>query len=184
MIDSININSIHSPKKDGTNSKMSKRGPSPNSNYVLDDQLLVGWYPTVELDQILTTDRDVFVSLVTINERTQLGFYESLVIKKSQKPVSFIHYPIEDLGIPSDPHSFRKFIQHLAFLKNAGHKMYIHCRGGHGRTGTVLGCLLKTLGHENVLEIVQSAHATRENLPHYPSPEKPEQVAYVTAYDV
>lgn len=39
---------------------------TPNSNYLLDDKIMFGWYPGPESDEILETKRDVFVNTVQL----------------------------------------------------------------------------------------------------------------------
>ena len=53
--------------------------------------------------------------------------------------VSFLHCPMPDFGVIAD----RDFIALIAELKRSmedGRTLYIHCYGGHGRTGTG-GCV-------------------------------------------
>lgn len=56
-----------------------------------------------------------------------------------------IRYPITDCRVPTDWKSFSQFIIRVAnIIKDlpSGHKVYIHCKGGHGRAGIVVACLL------------------------------------------
>lgn len=58
---------------------------------------------------------------------------------------TYIHYPISDLRIPTCWKSFSKFIIRIGnIIKciNKGEKIYIHCKGGHGRSGIVVASLL------------------------------------------
>lgn len=62
--------------------------------------------------------------------------------------------------------------------------MYIHCRGGHGRSGLVCACLLIRVGHsaDKALELVSVAHHTRSNLPTFPCPQTGAQVEFVKQF--
>lgn len=54
----------------------------------------------------------------------------------------------------------------------AGHGVVVHCLGGCGRTGTVLGCLLRELGlpARDVLEFLDRTHKAR-GMPGWPESE-------------
>lgn len=58
---------------------------------------------------------------------------------------TYIRYPIPDRRVPTDWKSFARFIITLGdIIKNlsTGEKVYVHCKGGHGRSGIVVACLL------------------------------------------
>ena len=77
-------------------------------------------------------------------------------------------------------------IQHLHFLLNQGHKLYIHCRGGHGRSGIVSACLLIHMGYTNeqALDLVGKFHKTRTYLPDFPCPQTQQQVEFIKSYTI
>lgn len=49
-------------------------------------------------------------------------------------------FPIPDCGIPSSTLSVRRLIEEIIYCGEQG-KVYIHCWGGVGRTGTIVACL-------------------------------------------
>lgn len=164
--------------------------PTPNSNYLINDKIMFGWYPTDpkshgiysnNIEHLISTGRNVFINLTTRDERSFLYKYMDVVASKSQNPI-FIHYEIEDSKIPTDMKSFREFINLLVSLKD--HNLYIHCRGGHGRSGVVAACLLINMGYSNedALDIVSKSHKTREYIPNYPCPQTEEQILFVKSY--
>ena len=58
---------------------------------------------------------------------------------------TYIHYPIHDRRVPTNWGSFARFIIKVGeIIKNlpSGDKVYVHCKGGHGRSGIVVACLL------------------------------------------
>ena len=55
---------------------------------------------------------------------------------------SVINFPIIDRQVPDNIYKFCKFIIKLAKIIDNTNKTYIHCRGGHGRAGLVVACLL------------------------------------------
>ncbi|MFM7107502.1 MAG: ADP-ribosylglycohydrolase family protein [Planctomycetaceae bacterium] len=50
-----------------------------------------------------------------------------------------IHHPIQDLGVTT-PEGYDAIVSDMARELGAGRPVYIHCWGGVGRTGTVVGC--------------------------------------------
>lgn len=169
--------------------------PTDNCNYLLDERLMFGSYPTPAkplntlnsngIDHILTTHREVFVNLVTPTENQRLYDYPETVRKVIVNPL-FIYYPIDDDDIPHDLIRFRKFIETLYFLYLQDYKIYIHCLGGHGRSGLVSACLLIHIGYSanKALQLVADAHKTRHHLSDYPCPATREQVNFVYTYKI
>jgi len=167
--------------------------PTPNCNYLLDDRIMFGWYPGPDnkgnhsnsIHDILATGRTVFVNLTTHSEKTSLYNYIPAVIDKISDPI-FIHYSMDDGGLPVDYNSYKSLIKHLTYLVEQNNKIYIHCRGGHGRSGIVAACLLIHMGYNNneALTMVSNAHKTRLYIPDYPCPQTPEQVEFVKNYTI
>ena len=74
---------------------------------------------------------------------------------------NYLHYPITDRSVPIPKRlvSYRALIQ-----KTVTHpRVYVHCRGGHGRAGVVVACMLMYYGatSSSVLESVHEAHSIR-----------------------
>lgn len=81
-----------------------------------------------------------------------------------ERKVDFLHLPIPDGGITSD-----EAISTLADDCNArirkGERLYIHCWGGHGRTGTLVAIMLSRLYQLHArlsLMITQAYHDARQ----------------------
>ena len=58
---------------------------------------------------------------------------------------NYIHYPIVDHQTPTNWKSFAQFIIKLSkilFTLLPKERLYIHCKGGHGRSGVVVACIL------------------------------------------
>lgn len=107
-------------------------------SYFINQQGLFGRYPTQ--DEVIALGQrgiTLFVDLTAFNEG--LTEYKCSVEK--------IHYYINDCRVPSDQTTFRRLIHQLVDQLRAGRRMYIHCRGGHGRSGLVVACILKLYHH-------------------------------------
>ncbi|KAJ9529462.1 hypothetical protein QJQ45_013819 [Haematococcus lacustris] len=97
--------------------------------------------------------------------------------------LEFLHYPIEDLGVPSID-SLQPFIEQLVKRIHAGEKLYVHCWGGRGRAGTVGACLLCAaygISADEALLRVQRAFDTRQDNKEL-SPETAEQREFVKTF--
>jgi hypothetical protein len=85
-------------------------------------------------------------------------------------PLTVTAIALEDLYtgvIPSDPDTERTKILRAATVVAdcvaAGEGVAVHCRGGRGRAGTVLGCALVLLGHDrdDVVDYLDRIHTIR-----------------------
>ena len=54
--------------------------------------------------------------------------------------------PIDDMSVPDSPEAMREILEIIRESHVAGRPVYIHCWGGIGRTGTVVGCWLRERG--------------------------------------
>lgn len=86
-------------------------------------------------------------------------------------PLSFIFKrQLEDLihgGLPKKPDHelvlIKEAVRAALSSLRSGHGVVVHCWGGRGRTGTVLGCILRELGHdgEAIVRYLRSVHEAR-----------------------
>jgi len=107
------------------------------SSYFIKDKALFGSYPDEktlkELEEIGVV---CFVNLTNKDEKNIEPY-------KTTKEV--IYFPIEDRSIPTNHDEFCKFLIKVSSrIKNLreGERIYVHCKGGHGRSGVVVACLL------------------------------------------
>jgi len=93
-----------------------------------------------------------------VQELTALGITSSLCLMQSsefnyflpyvskvdklKQDFNFFNYPIVDMGIP-DNALMKTILDKIDALIAKEEHIYVHCAGGHGRTGTVIGCWLK-----------------------------------------
>jgi len=119
-----------------------------------------GRYPgtldPVESEQILRRLLDVGVRVVInlqesneTNDKGQTFANYEPVLKRLATArgvsVEVMRFPIEDNGVPT-PSLMREILDAIDGALRAGHRVYVHCWGGHGRTGTVAGCWMRRCG--------------------------------------
>jgi protein tyrosine/serine phosphatase len=145
-------------------------GPTPTSHYVLDN-LIAGAYPgdsesdtkqkeklKLILDQKVTT----FVSLIHDSEMEKFRPYEKMVMELNQQ-VKCLRFGIKDGKAPSEE-LLEEILFNLNSLLEKGEKVYLHCWGGHSRTGTVICMLLARmfkLPFEKALKLTYQLHKKR-----------------------
>ena len=91
-----------------------------------------------------------------------------------------LRFPIRDWGAPTD----ERMALILATIESAvaqRGRVYVHCWGGHGRTGTVAGCWLVRNGltPAAALEVIRQARLHDPHLARERSPQSDDQLAMV-----
>ena len=60
--------------------------------------------------------------------------------------VEVIRFPVPDMDVPADPVAYRTMLTDVRARIEGGDTVAVACRGGLGRTGTAVGCLLVMAG--------------------------------------
>ena len=129
------------------------------SSYFIKDRALFGSYPTQEAVNELEKEGVKFFINLTHDDEAKITPYTT-----NNK---IIAYPIIDRHVPTDWQSFAKFIIRISYiirnLKN-GERIYLHCKGGHGRSGVVVAailCYMFRLSPTDALEQTTKSHSNR-----------------------
>lgn len=104
---------------------------------------------------------------------------------KVDKPFEHRRMTIRDMDVPS-LETMREILDHLQNRLDAGHKVYVHCWGGIGRTGTVVGCHLVEQGMtaDQALEHIAQRWQTMEKVVRFPrSPQTDAQVEFIRDWE-
>ena len=131
-------------------------------SYFIDEKALFGSFPTQEkVKQLEDLGVILFVDLTHPNESK---------INKYSTSRKYKNFPIIDFGVPNDHLLFSKFIletcKAIGSLQN-NEKIYVHCRGGHGRSGIVVSSILAqhfNLSSECAISRCNSAHSERKTM--------------------
>ncbi|MEC9000479.1 MAG: hypothetical protein VYC56_09410 [Actinomycetota bacterium] len=149
-------------------------GPTEQSYWVVDLRLAAGAYPFSRdwsagdpapevLHQALHAGIDVFVNLTQDDPEVHpqgtdvhLTRYQTVVAGQAE----VLAHPIPDMGLPGGgEEEMAGILDAIDGVLVDGHNAYVHCWGGLGRTGTVVGCWLRRhglAGQDEVLDVVQA----------------------------
>ena len=153
------------------------------ASYRVADGLLAGAYPgPPDADAAdrrpRTSDRDVTVFVDLTHPADGLEPYDRLLGDGARR----IAHPIVDMGTTTIPHMSRILDDVDAALAE-GHTIYVHCLGGVGRTGTVVGCWLMRHGLDDGDPLGRIATLRQDlELAWLSSPETSAQRAMVTEW--
>jgi hypothetical protein len=173
--------------------------PFDRSYWVIPDKLLAGYYPgdrhrdlmELKLQGLLDCGIRCVINLMEPNERDHGGLpfedYEPELKRMAKangnSPVACHRIPIRDLDVPS-PELMTQILDRIDASLDGNRFVYVHCWGGRGRTGTVVGCWLIRHGiadDENVLEKIRKLRFLDPKA-HWSSPEMPAQIRMVLSW--
>ena len=90
---------------------------------------------------------DAFVLLVEDHELQATGTSDIAAVME-RHGIELTRFPIVDGGVPRDVEAFRGLVAATLERLRAGQNVVVACRGGLGRTGTLVACLLRETGLE------------------------------------
>ena len=84
--------------------------------------------------------------------------------------VEFRAKPVPDMSVPQSPAYMNEILDTIDDAVARGHRVYLHCWGGVGRTGTVAGCYLVRHGRsgQEALDHLATLWATVGKCDRYP----------------
>jgi protein-tyrosine phosphatase len=153
--------------------------------------LLAGEYPgaldpaiaRLKLTRFLNSGVDLFIDLT---EESELAPYDTVLQEEAAalgKTVEHRRFPIRDQSIPSKA----EMVALQAEIESAldtGRIVYVHCWGGIGRTGTVVGCYMVQHGSSAAQALTTIERLRRGVTDSWrSSPETDEQRAFVRAWE-
>jgi protein-tyrosine phosphatase len=164
------------------------RGPIPDSYWLIPGALLAGEYPGTyreddtreKLAKFLDAGIRTFINLT---EQHELSGYEHILEALAAErgiETTHIRQSIRDYCTPRER---AQMVSILATIRDeiaAGRPVYVHCWGGIGRTGTLVGCWLVEqgfTGDEALRRIADLRRGTPDG--RVRSPESDDQCRYV-----
>lgn len=161
--------------------------PIKNSYWVVTDQFLAGEYPrnlddfssVGKISALIDAGVKVFIDLT--EETEDLIPYSSLLEKNKSKGIIYRRFPIRDYSVPKSQALTRSILDAIDRHLGEGELVYLHCWGGIGRTGTIVGCWLSRHGYpgEAALARLRELWQQSPKSINRKSPETIEQEAYI-----
>ena len=167
--------------------------PHANCYWLVTGRVLAGEYPAQDDPRVMAQqmhallDAGVTHCIDLTHEGEALPAYATALAHAAAsrgRVASAQRFSVADFGVPSVA-GMRGTLSAMAAALNGGGTVYVHCRAGIGRTGTVVGCFLREQGFgvDDALAIIRlkwHVMAKRARVPH--SPETEEQRQFIAAW--
>ncbi len=157
--------------------------PIENCYWVVPGKLLAGEYPRTLDDESsraklkALTDAGIvsFIDLTKEGESGLRPYSQWLEAAERQR------FPIKDLSVPNSPELTTEILDAIDDNIQNDRPTYVHCWGGVGRTGMIIGCWLTRHGYEgkSALERLNELWSHNPKSSRRNSPETYEQEQYI-----
>ena len=164
--------------------------PFPRSYWVIPGKLLAGAYPGSDdpeeaIEKINALIRSGIRSIFNLMEENEVNNdgelfspYKGIFLQMGKRQgldLTFQRIPIKDMDVPT-PRDMNRILNEIDASLSADRPVYVHCWGGKGRTGVVVGCYLVRhgLSGQEALEKIRDLRRL-EPTGHLPSPETGKQ---------
>jgi hypothetical protein len=167
--------------------------PIPESYWVIPGNFLAGGYPISSVDETVVRHclaafiEAGITSFLDLTREGELPSYLPLLQEEAVRfgiPIDYQRMTIQDKGLPAHER-MAALLDSLDAALAAGNKIYLHCWGGIGRTGTAVGCWLVRHGMtgDQALIRLNELYRTAEQSHIYPqSPETAAQVKFILGW--
>ena len=102
----------------------------------------------------------VFIDLTTGADR--LAPYAEVLEEIAQPSLTRLAHPVFDMDVPGSPEVMHAILDSIRQSVAADQPVYVHCWGGIGRTGTVVGCWLREQGFSPLAALAQVQRLYRQ----------------------
>jgi protein-tyrosine phosphatase len=163
-----------------------------NSYWVIPGKFLAGEHPEIETEQftrqrlrwLLEQGVTFCLDLTEPNEINQPK-YEMMWREEAElcrKNLEYLRLSISDYTIPTREY-MQIILDRIEHELNADKVIYLHCYGGLGRTGTVVGCYLSQNGFKGNAALEELTHLRQASSKrNSTSPETQQQIDFVSKW--
>ena len=154
--------------------------PHDNCYWLLPGRVMAGEYPGLadpqqqsrRLEAMVGAGVCVVVDLTDPSEGLP-PYVDALRATAQGAAIQCQRFPIKDFSVP-EAKTMRRILDAVDAALAAGDTVYLHCHGGIGRTGTVVGCWLVERGFTSAQALALIAAKWRVMAKRHRSPESPE----------
>lgn len=144
---------IHTSLTSHTDASLAR--PNDNTYWVQANRLLAGEYPGVrnekesiqKLLRFLDLGVNAFLDLTEAHELLHYEMPLRTMAAKAGIDCVYRRMPIRDADVPHKPQLMKDILLQINTWIAENRNVYVHCWGGVGRTGTVVGCHLVQNGY-------------------------------------
>jgi protein-tyrosine phosphatase len=155
------------------------------NSYKVDERIYAGEYPATANEKLGRRDIDRFIRFgithfIDLTESGELLPYTQWLHKEQ----THIRFAIRDCGVPTTEKTAQLIKTITTILKEKENRIYIHCRGGIGRTGTIAACYYATFlkEHHPVIDLLTRQYSHCPKSAYRSSPETLEQKRFIMQY--
>lgn len=170
---------------------MSEPQPRPiaESYWVIPGRFLAGEYPGAASEAVTRQRLTAFLkagfnTFINLTTEAELPPYERILNEEAAEyglNVQHLRFAIGDFGVPR-PSQMQTTLQAIDTALKAGRKVYLHCWGGIGRTGTTVGCYLVQhgkSGEEALHQLAEWWQTVPKSIIYRRSPETNRQMEFI-----
>lgn len=158
------------------------------NSYMVTDRIYGGEYPIdydekKSIEKIRRFESFGITHFIDLTEEGELRPYKQLL----DSEIQHVRYPIKDVSVPASVESVKELIARILDIleDNDRNKVYIHCRGGVGRTGTIVGCLLSlhhNYDYKETMDALKTAFSDCPKSVYMTSPQTREQCNFIAKF--
>lgn len=174
--------------------------PFDRSYWVIPGKLLAGFYPSSDIPVIATERLKNLISsevghIINLTENGEINRFDKPLVDyvpelikiglEMKKEITCKRIPVRDLDVPTTD-VMKQILDEIDGAILNGKTVYVHCLGGIGRTGTVVGCYLARHGIATGSKALAKIKKLRRNDPsaYIQSPETIDQRAFVNNWKI